>query len=826
MAPGSSIGRVWLPLFALLAILALVLWPPQKDATPETPPDVVAENHLPEAADPLLGEIAEASTTVQREEVASDSLSGLNPEVPPEQQLAVRVWISTKEDGQPVSPPEDVEQWTAVAQTWLRDTNETFRFEVPFSRQGMAAFVFLEDTHVDWVAAIPPANSKYGLMTYEGHDDYSPGDQDRHFFTLGPGGTLQGKVIDHMGNPVGGVPIELMHDSGAALDFTPGFISVMSKSDGRFEFRPVQSDRLWTVAVRPGEYLMLKPTFDELGNGRGMAHVPPGGGTVSVGTLQVMPGASVALNVTDSQGVGVPAVDVSVRPRRYEGTFLRQPDWEEDFVVLDPFSSDSASAQARKQREAREASAQVAVGKEDPYQDSYYFRTNRAGRALLHMPPGEYRLNLSNYPGEDGEQDMFLDFTTRQPALHMTIPGTLGTIRGKLLDEQDRPLAFARLWLETPQDNLNLNTNSKGEFLFEKLPIGEEYTLRVLETGNKEVLAAHVWHPVPSMLDDPREYRVQRGHRLGIQVVNPDGTALQQGRISLLNWQPNPGDPPPLNPEWFTLMRRDGGMNRRGYASFAGLLPGTLEVALLLPVGTGEFDSDGRALVTWQEHQRWFAQVDGTPQQLTADLSTYIPPVHNQTRHTITVLDQETGQSVGAARLLLSMKDPYTQSGATNSNARFAIDMRRGEIDVEVIAAGYRPWRGTFAVVDGPTAEHEIRMVPENSRLVIQFRDRDGNKIPDGPVALEDMQGQPVRADVRPGRRYPRLRSTAYLQNSQLDLAMVPPGALVLRLSNYGDPKAVAILEIPQAPAGQVLTANLDWSLAEWQSALEQGYQR
>ncbi len=811
MAPGSSLGRVWLPLFALLAILALVLWPPQKDTPPETPPEIVVEEKLPEAADPLNLEAAEASASLQREEVTSEGLSGLDPEVPPEQQLAVRVWISTKEDGQPISPPEDVEQWTAVAQTWLRETNETFRFEVPFSRQGMAAFVFLEDTHVDWVAAIPPATSKYGLMTYEGHDDYSPGDQDRHFFTVGPGGTLRGKIIDHMGNPVGGVPVELMHDSGAALDFTPGFISVLSQSDGQFEFRPVQSDRLWTVAVRPGDYLMLKPTLDELGNGLGMAHVPPGGGTVSVGTLQVMPGASVSLNVTDSQGVGVPAVDVSIRPRRYEGSFLRQPDWEDDLVVLDPLSSDSTSAQARKQREAREASARPAAGRVDPYLDNYYFRTNRAGRAMLHMPPGEYRLYLSDYPGEDESQEMFLDFSTRQPTLHMTISGTLGTIRGKLLDEQDRPLAFARLWLETPRDNLNINTNSKGEFLFEKLPIGEEYTLRVLETGSKEVLAAHVWHPVPSMLDDPQEYRVQRGHRLGIHVVDTEGTPLKQGRIQLLSWQPNLGDPPPLNPDWFTLMRRDGGMNRRGYTSFSGLLPGTLEVALLLPVGTGEFDSNGRALVTWQEHQRWFSPIDGTAQQLTADLSTYVPPAHHQTRHLITAVDQDTGKSVGAARLSLAMKNPNLQNGATNSSARFVIDMRRGEIEVEILAAGYRPWRGTFAAVDAPTAEHEIRMVPENSRLVIQLRDRNGNKLADGPVALEDLQGQPVRADVRPGRRYPRLRTTAYLQNSQLTLAMVPAGTLVMRLSNYDDPKAVAILEIPQAPAGQVLTANLDW---------------
>jgi len=826
MAPGSSIGRVWLPLFALLAILALVLWPPQEDAPQETAPEIVLEENLPEAADPLVAEAADASASVQREEVASEELTGLDPEVPPEQQLAVRVWISTKGDGQPVSPPKDVEQWTAVAQTWLRDTNETFRFEVPFSRQGMAAFVFLEDTHVDWVAAIPPANSQYGLMTYEGHDDYSPGDQDRHFFTVGPGGTLRGKVIDHFGNPIGGVPIELMHDSGASLDFTPGFISVLSQSDGRFEFRPVQSDRMWTVAVRPGDYLMLKPTLDEVGGGRSMAHVPPGGGTVSVGTLQVMPGASVALNVTDSQGVGVPAVGVSVRPRHYEGSFLRQPDWDGDMVVLDPFSSDSASAQAKKQREAREASAPRSEGKEDPYLDNYYFRTNRAGRAMLHLPPGEYRLYLNDYPGENGEQEMFLDFTTRQPTVHMTIPATLGTIRGKLLDEQDRPLAFARLWLETPNGDLNLNTNSKGEFRFEKLPIGEEYTLRVLQTKEQEVLAAHIWNPVPNMLDESRDYRVQRGHRLGIHIVTADDTPVQNGRVELLSWQPNPGDLPPLNPDWFTLMRRDGGMNRRGYASFSGLLPGTLEVALLLPVGTGEFDANGRALVSWQQHQRWFAQVDGTAQKLTADLSTYQPPVHQQTRHSITVLDQDTGQSVGAARLRVSMKDPALQSGATNSSGRFAIDLRRGEVEVEILAAGYRPWHGTFAGVDAATAEHEVLMIPENSRVVIQIRDREGKKLPDGPVVLEDLQGQSVRANVHPGRRYPRLRSTAVMQNSQVSLAMVPAGTLVLRLSNYGDPNAVAIVEIPQAPAGQVLTANLDWSLQEWQSALEQGYQR
>lgn len=172
------------------------------------------------------------------------------------------------------------------------------------------------------------------------------------------------------------------------------------------------------------------------------------------------------------------------------------------------------------------------------------------------------------------------------------------------------------------------------------------------------------------------------------------------------------------------------------------------------------------------------------------------------------------------------MTDPYFQSGATSKNGRFVIDMRRGDVEVEILVAGYRPWRGTFAGVDGPTAEHEVRMIPEDTHVVIQLRDRDGKKIPDGPVALEDLQGQPVRADVNLGRIYPRLRSNAVLKNSQVTLAMVPAGTLVVRLSNYGDPNAVAIVEIPRAPAGQVLTANLDWSLQEWQSALEQGYQR
>lgn len=830
MAPGSAAGRVWLPLFLLLTILVVVVWPADDDAPSKPPGTPIAEENLPLAAAPLQAQPMEASAEVERKELSSEELGGLDPEVPPEQQLAVRVWISTQEEDRPVVPPKDAEEWTAVAQTWLRDTNETFRFEVPFTRQGVASFIFLEDTHVDWVAAVPPKSSKYGMMTYEGHDEYQPGDQGRHFFTLGPGGTLTGRVIDHLGNPIGGVPLDLMHGEGASLDFTPGFTTVFSQNDGRFEFGPLQSDRLWTVAVPPGDYLMLKPTYEQNSGGHGAGHIPRNGGTVSVGTLQVMPGSTVTLDVLDSQGVGVPAVYVSVEPLRYEGSFLRQPlhpDSQKEFKI-DLLSSDSTSAQKRKHREAQEArEKQARIGHEDPYVDSYAFRTNRAGRTQLHLPPGEYRLHLGNYPGQGEDDDLTLDFSTRQPHLYMTIPSTLGTIRGRLLDETDQPMPYARLWLGSSDDDYSARTNGQGVFEIEKLPIDDaEYSLRVVETGTYPVLAGHEWHPVPSILEGVTDYRVQRGFELPITVLTAQGNQPPKGRLRLLGWEPLPGAPPPQNLQWFDLVRQENGLNKSGATTFTNLLPGMVEVALLLPFGTGEFEADGRAKVTWQMHQRWLVPVDGSRQSLTADLSGYSEPVAQQTKHSVQVLNQVTGESVGPARIRLAMTEPYYQRGSTSSGGRFFLDMRRGQVEVEIVAAGYRPWVGTWLETSADAVEHEVHMIPEDSRVVIELRDRDGAQIPNGPITLEDRNGVAIRADVNPGRRYPRLRTTASLNNGQLSLAMVPVGTLILRAPNFGADVAVARIEIPAAPAGKVLHATMDWSLAEWQSALEQGYQR
>ena len=133
-----------------------------------------------------------------------------------------------------------------------------------------------------------------------------------------------------------------------------------------------------------------------------------------------------------------------------------------------------------------------------------------------------------------------------------------------------------------------------------------------------------------------------------------------------------------------------------------------------------------------------------------------------------------------------------------------------------MLARGYSTWTGIWPETMDPEVEHVILLSQVDSRLRVEIQDREGRPVPmTHGVRLEDLSGNPVKADVRPDNRYPQLGTRSTCRNGVMDLASVPAGPLVLRLDFYGYEGATARIDVPHAPGGATITAVLDHTLEQ-----------
>jgi len=828
MAPARSPAGRLLLLFAGVVAIALVLWWP----TPPTPSGDAKQNsalvRAPEAAAITDHQPAAVLPAIERSEVPPEALPAIVGLDDPAQQVAVRFWITTNGDEEPGHAPPDAAGWTAVAQTWIDATGETHRHEMPFNRHGMAAFVFDGPTHVDWFGAIPPTGSAYGFDDYEGHDDYDIGSQEDLFLQVGFGGMLQGKVVDTSGRPVAGAPVELMHDSGAALDFTPGFQQTHTAADGSFSFGRLAAERDWSVAVTPGDWLMVDPSFGDVDYGKGVATVMADPLPADAGTLIVMPGATVDMWVVDSQGTGVPAVFLDLEVLHYFGAQMRKP----ETIEARPLSMDllrPPEMQAFLEgRDPSEISTPRVTeipqsGLEDPYQGDYDFVTDSQGHAQLHLVPGRYRLELTDYPGievgEGGEiQSIVREFTTGEQQIQVRLPSTLGGIRGLLLDEQEQALAGATLLLSSDYLDRTLITDGSGHFQAVQLPIDADYQLEVEYLGDDSQLVAHSWSPRPQLAAPMETYQVQRGLRLDLKIMQAEAMPLPEARLQLVSWSANADTPAIVNADWWERVSHFVETNRNGYAGFNGLLPGTVTVALLLPQAS--VDQQGRSTSSLLEYQRWQVEIKGSLQVLTADLGGYHTPPSQRTQHRIHLLDAVTGKEVGPATLHLKPLSARATHATTSRSSWFNMTVARGPVHATIHAHGYRTYETTWEQREEESVEHLVRLQPEDSRLFLDLRDSQGEALPNCTVAFYGPDGGRIKVDVQPRNRYVRLANSAYLSEGKLELGSVPAGKLLLRPSIFGYSGATATVEIPEAPGGRHIKVFLDHSLEELRQAV------
>jgi len=820
-----------LALVGLLVVVGLLWW---QDPTTKSPAslDQTQEVQLPDAglleqdwvAQPVDQE-SSPKRALERQEDPSLAQSG-----PP---LAeIRVWVTTSDEHEPGSPPPHPERWTAVAQIWFEQTGETERIELPFHAHGLATFRFYEDTHVDWFAAVPPASSAYGFERVEEHLDYSVGEVEDVYVQVGFGGMLQGKVVDQDGKALAGVPVHLMHDNGAELDFVPGYLQTITNDAGKFSFGRLTEGNTWTVAVPPGEWLMIDPTFDEIDYGAGMAEVSADPLPSDVGTLVVIRGRMVDLQVVDSLGQGVPGVYVDIVPLRYFDAQYRTPE-PEDYGWMEA-EEESFEELARQQflsgqMVAQEEDLYVDYEEEEdqlqeaPYADSYVFTTGRDGHAACPLLPGEYEAVFDDYPGqyqlpEDQHQPLRFTFTTEERSVRLALPTTLGEIRGRVVDQNQRAVAYATVNIYNDYKDIYVRTDEEGRFVAPSLSLKSTCFVEIWDTQDSErTLAAASWELFPSTTGEEHLFQVQDAFDCFLYVRAMGGEPIPpNGRLRLLNWTANADTPAAVDPNWLSKVTSEVQLGRDAFAAFGGFLPGTIEVALYLPDPQAGHDARGQPLQRFLEYQRWSLEVTGSSHTLKVDLSGYRKPEPKQTKYRVQITNAVTGRDSIVGVLHAKLDNPRATHATQSDTGSFHFTTRKDRVFVTILARGYQPYREWWPATAAEEVERTIALTPEDSRLFLDLVDRNGEALPDCEVALFAADGTtPVLADVEANASYATLRSTAVSLNSRLTLRMVPPGRMLLRPNLFGYQGASAWVDVPQAPAGASMTVRLDQTLEE-----------
>lgn len=829
-SPSPIPRRLLLPLLGLVAVVVALLWWPQpqngQGAGPQesTSPDLTVAGQFaaaPEARGLQRTDAREDELERSADQTAEDLLQPY---------IEVRFWVTTSHEEVPGFAPSNAETWTAVAQIWFEQTGETKRIEMPFSSYGKATFRFWEDTHVDWFAAIPPKSNAYGFDRHEDHTDYTLGDREDLFLQVGLGGTLQGRVTDLEGKLLAGVPVQLMHDNGPALDFVPGYLQTETNAQGQFHFPRLAEGNTWTVAVPPGEWLMINPTFGEIDYGAGMADVSAEPLPADVGTLVVTRGATVDLQVVDSLGNGVPGIFVDVLPVQYFDSQFRPPDPEDFGLGEEPIEATDTARQAFLHGESVVEDHDWGMEEEwdsnlrdDPYAYDYGFMTGKDGHATLHLLPGRYIVNIEDYPGqyelpEIQHGPIQVPFSTEQQSLQVALPITVGTIRGRLLDLDEQAVAYATINIYNEYQDIYVQTDQEGRFVGNSLSMNMPAVVELWDGGDDDrTFTDSSWAILPSVTPVERTFYIQDAINFWVYLAIADGRKLPaNARLRLLDWAPTEDTPPAVDPDWLRQIPEEIDLGNGAAASFGNLLRGTAEVALILPDPMAGIDARGKPVRSYIEFQRWTLPVDDSLRQVKVDLGSYREPQPQQTHYRVKLRNAKTGKTDIVAVLHATMEEPRTTHAVQSQTGELSFTTRKDRVFVRVLAHGYRPYQEWWPANSKDEVERIVTLIPEDSRLFLHLVDSEGHPLPDCQVNLFAADGTtPLFADVEPNTSYVSQGTSGYLVNGRLALRMVPSGRMLLRPDLFGYRGASAWVEVPQVPAGARMTVAVDQSLAE-----------
>ncbi len=679
------------PLLALLAVLVAVLvWAlsgaPSEAVLPEleridggatVARSGAPSGDLPGSPEPTRREVGSLEPDAAPLEDGDDEL---HEGVYSDGSILVEVQVLLPE-GMPAQSPHPFAGSTVVTQSWLSEEESTESHEALIEPDGVARFRFDGWMHLDWFRADLPARFGLGPAFIEPHIEVEAGSHQRFAIRPSEGGSARGRVTTLDGSPLAGIEVCAWVDGDGEIEdrigaWYPGHLTVVSGPAGWFEFESLPARPIF-IAVRPDEWLQVRPDLNGSYDTKGFFELGPGE-LHDVGTLRLTPRTTLSIVVTDITGEPVRGAAVHLSPQTFRDPRLLHEELFDERL----YPEDATEEGLSRARADAEFLGPWVFGDLEALTDD-------AGQVELAAVPGEWKLTiLPRLCSRDIAVDRLVQLPLEELAIRL--PFAVQNVRGQVVDAATQSgVARATVRVTAAHGSINARTDADGSFLAEDLVLASEYTLHISHADyfpEEFHFAARELAP-----------RVEacRSYGLSGKVIDHEGKPVRGGGIQLLSVELAPEVAGVAEAQEWVAQKKGalGGanLNRDGSFAFLHLWPGKYQVALNLPMATGEQGEWGEAIVEPGVWKRWTLSPARSFQRLEVDFSTYQPLTYVDYCTVIgTVLDAETNEP------LVGVEVEVTRAGVarvfrTNDKGRYNFSIPTGMASKSLRQPGYRP---------------------------------------------------------------------------------------------------------------------------------------
>jgi hypothetical protein len=681
--------------------------------------------------------------------------------------------------------PRSLAGWRVELQSWLASTHATFLHEARANAAGVAEFRFPERVHVDWIRCRPPMESGLALAFSELHGDLEPGATLAEILEFEAGAGLVGYVADLEGLPVEGARVDAFSE-GTWLDvedWQPGLERVTTDSAGRYEFQPLPPGE-WCVAVEPRDWLQLEAeeSCREL----------EAGPTAEGPELRVAPLHLLRVRVLDTAGAPVPDVELELTPLELGARILaRDPDPLEIFLGSKP---------------APEAIDAPLVW---PYRE-IEGETDERGEAELHGVAGTWELvAVPSLHEADAPTTIQMRLQLPCSDLVLRIPSALGSLNGRVVDEDGRGIEGVVVVLSGEGDHLVSTTAQDGFFAMHGVPPGVDLEV---ELHHDDYVPSRVRIATANACE-LLTFELRRAGRLRLALRDSTGAPVVGRTLSILSVRPVR---PLLAGEVAWAQERQLPSSQTdsvGRIEFERLPAGDVELGLLLPFLRS--NPQGHLQIFFDVFQRWSLPMQADEHVLDVDLTRYLPPRPIEPPMVAgVVIAATTGLPVVGASVGFRRTGTWTNTGALGE---FGLALTGGRQSLAVVHPGYQP-----VELPAPQRGERLRIVlqPGLEGLELDFVDREGARLPRVAVRVRADLGDAL-IHVRSGARAGLVEGWWIQTHGSIELDAVPYGLLFLELGIDGHELGEHVLEVPLGTGVQRATIRLERSLEEMRRAIE-----
>lgn len=672
-------------LAALGAVLAWALLGPEGEAAlPElervTNGDLVAGSETPDELPPGMQSPTrrDVGSADLDEAALEDGDDELREDVFADGSILVEVEVLLPE-GLLERTPHPFAGSKVVAQSWRDEDESTESHEAVIEVDGIARFRFDGWKHLDWFRADLPARFGLGPAFIEPHAEIEAGSLQRFAIRPSEGGRARGRVTTLDGSPLAGIEVCAWVDGDGEIEdrigaWYPGHLSTVSGPTGWFEFESLPARDIF-IAVRPEEWLQVRPDLNGSYDSRGYFELMPGE-DYDVGTLRLTPRTTLSVTVEDVTGTPVRSAVVHLSPQSFRDARLLS---EEAFEAR-LFPEDATEQEQALAREAAEFFAPWAFG-------DLQAVTDDDGRVELAAVPGAFDLTV--VPRMCPWDQAYVRLVQLpQDELAVQLPFAVRDLRGTVVDATtQRSIGRATVRVTTDTGSVNARTDEEGMFLAEDIFLAVDYSLQVVHSDYFADEVRFSGRELAPRLEARRSFRIEA------QVVDKDGKPVRGAGIQLQSVRLAPqvsGSAAAL--EWVAARERPLGeatTRKDGSFAFNHLWPGKYELELILPMETGEHGEWGEPFVEPGVWKRWTLAPSRARQRLEVDVSTLGPVEYVSYCSVIgTVVDAATNEPLVGVEVEVT-RDGLARLFRTNDKGRYNYSLPAGKASTKIRHPGY-----------------------------------------------------------------------------------------------------------------------------------------